>query len=95
MEKENLEYWAGVLNGARIKAKPILQISKEIVSFSRTDAYTVQELQWQMHEADGEKQVGWKMGLTSEAKRKQMNWEVFSLLLRLEHDSRPRCSDQS
>ena len=73
MEKENLIYWAGVLNGARTKAKPILQISKEIVSFSRADAYTVQELQWQLRQDDGEKQVGWKMGLTSEAKRKQMN----------------------
>ena len=73
MEKENLEYWAGVLNGARVKAKPILQISKEIISFSRSDAYSVQELQWQTRQQEGEKQVGWKMGLTSEAKRKQMN----------------------
>ena len=73
MEKENLVYWAGVLNGARAKAKPILQISKEIVSFSRADAYSVQELQWEMRQKEGEKQVGWKMGLTSEAKRKQMN----------------------
>jgi 2-oxo-3-hexenedioate decarboxylase len=73
MEKENLEYWAGVLNGARIQSKPILQISRELASFSRTDAYSVQELQWELRKTAGENQVGWKMGLTSEAKRKQMN----------------------
>lgn len=73
LEKENLEYWAGVLHGARIKAQPIAQISKEIISFSRPDAYSVQELQMKLREDQGETQVGWKMGLTSEAKRLQMN----------------------
>lgn len=73
MEKENLEYWATVLHGARIKAKPIHQISKEIISFSEPDAYAIQETQAELRRADGEIQVGWKMGLTSEAKRRQMN----------------------
>ena len=74
LEKENLEYWARVLHGARAQANPIAQISKEIVSFSRSDAYSIQELQWNLRsQENGEKQVGWKMGLTSEAKRKQMN----------------------
>lgn len=73
MEKENLEYWADVLHGARIKAKPIQQISREITSFSRENAYAVQELQLALRKKNGETQVGWKMGLTSEAKRKQMN----------------------
>ncbi len=73
MEKENLDYWAGVLHGARRKAIPIAQISKEISTFSRSDAYDIQERQWKLCEAEGETQVGWKMGLTSEAKRQQMN----------------------
>lgn len=73
MEKENLEYWADLLHGARLKAKPIAQISKEITSFSRDNAYTVQEMQLKLHQKLGERHVGWKMGLTSEAKRVQMN----------------------
>lgn len=73
MEKENIEYWADVLHGARIKARPIQQISREITSFSRENAYRVQEIQLALRKKNGETQVGWKMGLTSEAKRKQMN----------------------
>lgn len=64
---------ATTLNKARENAAPIAQISLEIKDFSRSDAYRIQELQFQMREAKGEMQVGWKMGLTSEAKRKQMN----------------------
>src|SRR5687768_546709 len=73
MEKENIDYWASLLHGARLQAKPIGQISQEIISFSRDNAYKVQELQEKLRIKDGETQVGWKMGLTSEAKRKQMN----------------------
>ncbi len=68
----DLNSWAIILNEARLKAKPISQISQH-TKFSRTDAYSIQEKQFQARELAGEKQVGWKMGLTSEAKRKQMN----------------------
>lgn len=76
MEKEKLEYWAGVLNEARIHKAPIEQISHQIpegTKFLRAHAYEIQELQWKRRSSSGEKQVGWKMGLTSEAKRHQMN----------------------
>jgi 2-oxo-3-hexenedioate decarboxylase len=71
--KMNTEVWADVLHTARLKRAPIGQISKELSSFARSDAYQIQELQLKKREASGEKQVGWKMGLTSEAKRRQMN----------------------
>lgn len=71
--KINTEYWADVLHVARLKHAPIPQISKEISSFSRAEAYTIQELQMKACLQSGETQVGWKMGLTSEAKRRQMN----------------------
>lgn len=71
--KVNTGYWADVLRGARLKASPIVQISKEISSFSRSEAYEIQELQSKKQLANNEIQVGWKMGLTSEAKRRQMN----------------------
>lgn len=71
--KLNTEYCASLLHGARANRSPIAQISKEVPSFSRPEAYTIQELQLQKNLASGETQVGWKMGLTSEAKRRQMN----------------------
>lgn len=71
MEKEKLSYWANVLHRARVEGKPVPQISKD-VTFSRPDAYAMQELQMQTRLLS-EKLIGWKMGLTSEAKRKQMN----------------------
>lgn len=72
MEKENIEYWAGVLHGARQQGQPIPQISKEN-SFTRPEAYSIQELLLQKQLGTGETLIGWKMGLTSEAKRRQMN----------------------
>lgn len=68
----NIAHWAGVLHQARVGAKPIEQISKQ-ESFTRAEAYAIQEAQFALRLAAGEKQVGWKMGLTSEAKRRQMN----------------------
>ncbi len=62
-----------MLNEARIKALPIQQLSLQIKEFSRADAYSMQEKQLEKRLALGESQVGWKMGLTSEAKRQQMN----------------------
>lgn len=75
MEKVNFDYWADVLHQARIKAQPIPQISKELTGFSRSDAYKIQETQGELRFKKNEIQMGWKMGLTSEAKRLQMNLE--------------------
>lgn len=73
MEKKNHEYWATVLHEARLHATSIPQISKDLLDFSRSDAYQIQELQFKLQQSTGARQIGWKMGLTSEAKRKQMN----------------------
>ena len=85
LEKEKLNYWAGVLNTARTTACPIEQVSKQLKGelFPRPDAYGIQELQMKLRLSQGEKQVGWKMGLTSEAKRKQMNLDspLYGFLL--------------
>lgn len=72
MEQAQLVLWASVLNKARLEAQSVAQLSKTL-QFSRSDAYGMQEAQLQMRQEAGEKQVGWKMGLTSEAKRRQMN----------------------
>lgn len=82
MEQAQLEKWASVLNQARLDAHPLAQLSKSL-EFSRADAYAMQELQMRTRIASGERQVGWKMGLTSEAKRRQMNLDspLYGFLL--------------
>ncbi|MES3036697.1 MAG: fumarylacetoacetate hydrolase family protein [Bdellovibrionota bacterium] len=66
-----------MLNGARLEAKPVAQLTQQMKTenqeFLRSDAYGMQEAQLFMRTKAGEKQIGWKMGLTSEAKRRQMN----------------------
>lgn len=71
--KKNLESLATMLHEARINAKPVPQISKDVRDLSRNDAYSIQEQQLSFRQQRGEQLIGWKMGLTSEAKRKQMN----------------------
>jgi 2-oxo-3-hexenedioate decarboxylase len=73
MEQQNIATWATVLNTARINGKPVPQISPQVSSFPRSSAYAIQEAQQKTRLQAGETQVGWKMGLTSEAKRRQMN----------------------
>ena len=75
MEQAELVKWASILNQARIDAKSIGQLSRHL-QFTRSDAYALQERQLAMQLETGEKQVGWKMGLTSEAKRRQMNLDA-------------------
>lgn len=61
----------GLFN-ARVKAQPIEQLSEKY-KFSEADAYSIQEMGIELREKNGEKVIGLKMGLTSEAKRKQMD----------------------
>src|SRR5690606_26271456 len=70
---KNLESLASMLHEARVTARPISQLTKTYTDLTRDEAYTIQELQFRARENAGETLVGWKMGLTSEAKRKQMN----------------------
>jgi 2-oxo-3-hexenedioate decarboxylase len=72
LEQAQITLWASVLNKARLEGQSIAQLSKTL-QFSRPDAYEMQETQLRARVVAGEKQVGWKMGLTSEAKRRQMN----------------------
>lgn len=68
---------AQMLHQARVKAVPVEQISLSSDLFSdpgkRKLAYEIQEAQLKLREESGEGLIGWKMGLTSEAKRRQMN----------------------
>ena len=72
----DITQWGNILHDARLKKEPIEQISDKISDFARPDAYSIQEHGIKMREESGEKVVGLKMGLTSEAKRQQMNLDA-------------------
>jgi 2-oxo-3-hexenedioate decarboxylase len=61
------------LCNARATAQPVEQFSETIKDFDRQEAYQIQENGIEFRVANGEQRVGLKMGLTSEAKRKQMD----------------------
>lgn len=73
MQSGQIEYIANTLIQARLHAAPIEQISATEKEFSRVEAYSIQELGIDDRVERGEVRLGFKMGLTSEAKRKQMN----------------------
>lgn len=73
MTKDIIENIADQLNVARMNCAPVEQFSGTYKNLTRLDAYKVQELGISYREKLGEKVVGLKMGLTSEAKRKQMD----------------------
>ena len=61
------------LNDARINAAPVIQFSETYKDFDQTDAYEIQSIGIRHRESLGEKVIGLKMGLTSKAKREQMD----------------------
>lgn len=73
MNENDIQMLAQRLYEARKNVKGIEQITHEFKDMSQDDAYKVQWKGIGMREADGEKIIGLKMGLTSEAKRKQMD----------------------
>ncbi len=76
MTKEELKSVVNELNQARVTGNPVTQFSDRFSEFSRLEAYEVQEAGIQFRKDQGETVIGLKMGLTSEAKRKQMNLDA-------------------
>ena len=72
MEPKQILELAEKLDTARITRAPIGQISNER-SFSRSEAYSIQEAGIELRRGRGETVIGMKMGLTSEEKRRQMD----------------------
>ena len=73
MNQDTIDTLALRLHEARKKAKEIPPLSREYADLSVADAYRIQAAGLAYRYAEGERLVGMKMGLTSEAKRKQMN----------------------
>jgi len=68
--------YARQLHTARKTTSPIEQLTASGAALTRSDAYKIQENGINFREEDGEKIIGMKMGLTSEAKRLQMNLDA-------------------
>lgn len=73
MEMQQKSQIARQLTEARLFKKPIEQWSQSNVNLSRQESYQIQELGIQHRLSQGEIRIGYKMGLTSEGKRQQMN----------------------
>ncbi len=72
MNQSEIDNFANLLTESRLNSNPIDQISSKVSNFLRSDAYLIQEHGINIRKSHGEKVIGIKMGLTSEAKRQQM-----------------------
>lgn len=73
MEMQQKSQIARQLTEARLFKKSLEQWSQNKITMSRADAYQIQEMGIQHRVGQLETRIGYKMGLTSEGKRKQMN----------------------
>ncbi|MCY4643745.1 MAG: fumarylacetoacetate hydrolase family protein [Bacteriovoracales bacterium] len=73
MNEKRMEEMAARLTEARLLGRPIDQLSASTKDFPRSCAYGIQERGMIHRLQRGEKRLGFKMGLTSEAKRRQMD----------------------
>ena len=72
LEKKQIQSIADKLIDARLIGLPIPALSNQFV-FSMDDAYAIQKILTENKTKNGDRIVGWKLGYTSLAMRKQMN----------------------
>lgn len=82
MTERNHQELARLLDQARLEAREVPPLTRTHADLPMADAYAIQAEGRQLRVARGERVVGMKMGLTSEAKRKQMNLDspVYGVL---------------
>jgi 2-oxo-3-hexenedioate decarboxylase len=78
----NHEELARVLDNARLERRAVPPLTRSLAELPLADAYAIQAEGIRLRVARGERVVGLKMGLTSEAKRRQMNLDspVYGVL---------------
>lgn len=78
----NHEELARVLDEARLERRAVPPLTRSLAELPLADAYAIQAEGIRLRVARGERVVGLKMGLTSEAKRRQMNLDspVYGVL---------------
>ena len=73
MQTKDLKKCAERLHQARLAGREIKPLCQEFSDLTVVEAYQIQQRGVELRQNDHEKILGFKMGLTSEAKRKQMN----------------------
>lgn len=73
LRAEQISEMAQYLDQAMLQAREVERLTVRCPDLSIADAYRVQDAGIALRVARGERRVGLKMGLTSEAKRRQMN----------------------
>lgn len=72
LDRADLVRLSATLDEALTEAREVARLTEKFPSLTLEDAYRIQQLGIEKRKSRGESSVGWKMGLTSEAKRKQM-----------------------
>ena len=72
MRNEELKLLASHLDRATLEAREVEKLTTNHPQLSLSSAYKIQEIGIQLRQSRGEQTVGYKMGLTSKAKMKQM-----------------------
>ncbi|HEX8440552.1 MAG TPA: 4-oxalocrotonate decarboxylase, partial [Archangium sp.] len=70
------EELARLLDQARLEARELAPLTRQHPDLTLQAAYAIQAEGLRLRTARGERVVGLKMGLTSEAKRRQMNLDL-------------------
>jgi 2-oxo-3-hexenedioate decarboxylase len=73
LQDETVRELAETLDAARLERREVERLTVAHPSLDLDDAYAIQRAGVTLRQVRGEVVVGWKMGLTSKAKREQMN----------------------
>ncbi len=73
MTPDQVQHWAHYLDTGLREARELDRITSTVPDLSLPDAYRIQAAGIALRESRGETRIGLKMGLTSRAKREQMN----------------------
>ncbi|MEW6055012.1 MAG: fumarylacetoacetate hydrolase family protein [Bdellovibrionota bacterium] len=76
LKVQEIQKLARVVDDALVQAYEIERLTATFADLSLSDAYLIQDEGIRFRRIRGEREVGYKMGLTSEAKRKQMNLDA-------------------
>jgi 2-oxo-3-hexenedioate decarboxylase len=77
LKRPEIEKFAAYLDSALVEAREVERLTVRHPALSLSEAYAVQDAGIRLREARGERVIGYKMGLTSRAKREQMGLDTM------------------
>lgn len=92
LSREDIVRLCERVEGAQTRANPIPKLTDEYPAMTMADGYAVQTELRHRYLAHGHRQVGWKAGLTSRAKMRQMGVDVPSIGFLTDRMARPENS---